>query len=277
VRAAVEACNDIVGEGAVMSLRLRDEGELRKLGIMIDPSDPSKAIPIGQSADRQASAPAINGSFGSAAEDRPDGRAEPSGETKSASPQSAESFARETSPGPVDDVSGLDDQAFLAGMRQECACFRELDANYPGRYHRLGTYAIESDKRFGEEATRQALRAEGINRTIAYYAREIAQLYTYEQAIRFPSGRAIIRAIPPKQPRNPKSKPVSGADHPTAPPRKPAEAGPAASGENVLERFIELGIRVKELLGDGALDQAIEQIRAHVAETFEEAFVEVTP
>jgi hypothetical protein len=177
----------------------------------------------------------------------------------------------------VANVSGLDDQSLLAGMRNECATIRALDSNYPGRYHRLGTFEIESDRRFGEDATRNALRAEGINKTLANFAKRIAQLYTYEQAVQFPSGRAIIRSLPPIQPRNPKSKPVSGADHPTAPPRQPAEAGPAASGENVLERFIELGIRVKELLGDGALDQAIEQIRAHVAETFEEAFVEVTP
>jgi hypothetical protein len=36
-----------------------------------------------------------------------------------------------------------------------------------------------------------------------------------------------------------------------------------------------MGKRVKELLGDDALDKAVEEIKAHAAETFDEAFVEV--
>jgi len=43
----------------------------------------------------------------------------------------------------------------------------------------------------------------------------------------------------------------------------------------VLDRFIQLGIEVRKLLGDEALDRAVEQIKAHAPETFEEAFVEV--
>jgi hypothetical protein len=48
-----------------------------------------------------------------------------------------------------------------------------------------------------------------------------------------------------------------------------------ADDETILDRFIRLGIEVRELLGDEALDKALEQIRAHVPETFEDVFVEI--
>ena len=48
-----------------------------------------------------------------------------------------------------------------------------------------------------------------------------------------------------------------------------------ATTENIVDRFVRLGIEVRETLGNDALDQAVEQIKAHVPETFEEAFVEV--
>lgn len=118
--------------------------------------------------------------------------------------RTVESFARETSAGAVRNVADWDDQAVLAGMKAECGEIRALDANYPGRYHRLGTFILESTKRFGGDAVRQTLRDEGINSTKAYWANEIALLYTYEQATEFASIRAIVRTLPPKQPRKAK-------------------------------------------------------------------------
>ncbi|HUT13541.1 MAG TPA: hypothetical protein VMY42_23840 [Thermoguttaceae bacterium] len=111
--------------------------------------------------------------------------------------RTVESFARETSAGPVGDISNWDDQAILAGMTVECAEIRALDSNYPGRYHRLGTYILESTNRFGADAVRQMLRAEGINRTTAHWAKGIARLYTYEQARRSkaicPERRQVVQ------------------------------------------------------------------------------------
>jgi hypothetical protein len=218
----------------------------------------------------------------SAAQGRPEGRTGSDTEKQTPqpadcdAPRHAESFARETLPGPVVNVSGLDDQALVAGMDAECEAIRMSDRNYPGRYHRLGTYAIESNRRFGEDAVRSMLRAERISRTVAHWAVRIAELYTYEQAVQFPSARAIIKTLPPRQPRRPKEKPRSnptggGDRHPAG----PLETPPAANDEDILDRFVRLGIEVKETLGDAAFDKAVEQIRAHVAETFEDAFAEV--
>lgn len=49
----------------------------------------------------------------------------------------------------------------------------------------------------------------------------------------------------------------------------------AANDEKLVEKFIRLGIEVRELLGDEALDYAVKQIKSHVPETFDEAFAEV--
>lgn len=83
----------------------------------------------------------------------------------------AESFARETSSGPLENVANWDDQAVTAGMKAECGDIRALDANYPGKYHRLGTFILESTKRFGGDAVRQVLRAEGISRATSLLGR----------------------------------------------------------------------------------------------------------
>jgi hypothetical protein len=61
----------------------------------------------------------------------------------------------------------------------------------------------------------------------------------------------------------------------TASHKSPQIPPSAANGENIVGRFIQLGIEVRALFGDEALDQAIEQMKAHVPETFEEAFAEV--
>ena len=61
-----------------------------------------------------------------------------------------------------------------------------LDSNYPGRYHRLGTLIIEGRNRFGDENVKQSLRQEGIDSTRAWRAEQIANLYTYDQAVAFP-------------------------------------------------------------------------------------------
>jgi hypothetical protein len=274
-----------------MSLKFKDEEAMRKAGIVIDPNDPSKAIPIGQLADRQQDATVVDGQRCDAAREPNElGRdntpvpasepntkkAEVSLPTVTDAPQSAESFTRETS-GAIGDLANWDDQALAAGMRAECAALRTLDANYPARYHRLGTVIIESTKRFGEEAVRLTLRAEGISTTRAYYAKEIGRLYTYEQAIQFASFRAIKQTIPPKQPRrskrNHKVNMAGDGDHrrPVPPPDPPDPV----TDEDILDQFVRLGIEVKELLGDEALDRAVEQIKAHVAETLEDAFAEV--
>ena len=61
------------------------------------------------------------------------------------------SFTRETSSGAVGEISTWDNQAVLAAVKKECAELRALDAGYPGKYHRLGTYIIESTQRFGAD------------------------------------------------------------------------------------------------------------------------------
>ena len=121
----------------------------------------------------------------------------------------AQSFARETSADQTIELSNWDDKAIVAGIRAECAALRELDTHFPGRYHRLGVYIIETRKRLGNDAVIQILREEDIDRIRAWRAEQIAQLYTYEQAAQFPSLRAILKTLPQKQPRG--KKPVSTA------------------------------------------------------------------
>jgi len=194
------------------------------------------------------------------------------------SPGTTESFARETSSGPVGDLSTWSDGAVLSGMKQECEAFRALDANYPGRCHRLGTFIRESKKRLGEEATRAELRGQGINKTMAHWAERIAELYTYDQAVQFPSARAIIRTLPPRQPRSPKKNPKAGligGDHRGGAPSDPPQVPAAVTEETLLERFVQLGIEVRQLFGEDALDKAVERIKAHIPETFEQVFAEV--
>lgn len=189
------------------------DNELTNYGLALDPCDPRKAVPIGEVVDRQQKA--LEGDKAS-----------------------AESFARETSNGAIEDVANWTDQAVLAGMATACAEIRNLDASYPERSHRLGTFIIESKKRFGGDATRQRLRAEGISGTRAYYAEEIARQYTYEQAVQFPSDRAIKRTLTPKQPRN--RKVAKQTDCQAAAPQEPTQD----TDETALERFIQLGIEV---------------------------------
>ncbi len=138
-------------------------------------------------------------------------------------------------------------------------------------YHRLGTLIIESNRRFGDAVVRQTLLAEGISRTKAHWAMEIARLYTYEQAVGFASVRAIVKTLPPKQPRKANPRATGEDNQHQEPPHRP----PRATTQPDLDKFIQLGIVVRERLGDDALDQAVEQIRAHARESFEESFVEV--
>jgi hypothetical protein len=264
-------------------LRIKDENELVKLGLRLDaadptkagsldgPSNPSRVVSIGQAADLQQGA--------TSAENLP-GNAKSNTEIKQPatddSPRSAESFTRETSTGTVGDLSTWDDQAVLAEIKKECADIRVLDGSYPAQYHRLGTLIIEARKRFGDENVKQSLRQEGIDNARAWRAEQIAKLYTFDQAAAFPSLRAILRTLPAKQPRDSKSKLKGGGDHQATVPQKPPQIPPsAANDENIVGRFIQLGIEVRALFGDEALDQAIEQMKAHVPETFEEAFAEV--
>jgi hypothetical protein len=197
---------------------------------------------------------------------------------EAASPQIVESFARETSLGAVGDISTWSNEAVLTGMKQECEAIQSLDTNYPARYHRFGTFILESKKRFGEETTRQELRREGIDRTQAWRAEQIATLYTFPQAVAFPSLRAILKTLPTKQPRKkePEAKPNGGGDHQGNTPQKPSQVSPVAVTEGTaLDQFIQLGLKVREMFGDEAFDEAVALIKAHVPETFEEAFAEV--
>ena len=115
------------------------------------------------------------------------------------------SFTRETSSG-VGDISAWDDLALLAGMKKECIELHALEAQFPGRYHRLGTFIVESRRRFGDDRVKHDLRQEGIGDTRAWRAEQIATLYTYEQAVAFPSLRAVLKTLPAKQPREKKAK-----------------------------------------------------------------------
>ena len=120
---------------------------------------------------------------------------------ETASSHAAEPFTRESSSGAVGDISAWDDQAVLAGIEKECEELRAIDFNYPRQYHRLGTFIIEARKRFGDEAVKQDLRQEGIDSTRAWRAEQIAKSYTFDQAVAFPSLRAILKTLPPKRPR----------------------------------------------------------------------------
>jgi hypothetical protein len=230
-------------------------------GIVLAPNDPSKPVLVNNLADHQQAQVSAQSST------------EATHPAEADAPHSADSLARETSDGPVKDVVNWDDQAVLAGMKAECADFRAIDANYPGKYHRLGAFIIELTTRLGADDVRQMLRMESISRTTAYRAEQIARLYTYDQAVGFTSVRAIMRTLPQKQPRQTKRR--------TKDNRRPAELQnprrdpPADTAATMLDQFIQLGIHVKELLGDAAVGQAIEQIKNHVIETFDEAFREV--
>jgi hypothetical protein len=179
------------------------------------------------------------------------------------------SFTRETS---ADAISAWDDPTLLAGIQQECADIRGLDACYPAQYHRLGMLCVEARKRFGDDQLRQILRREGIDSTKAWRAEQIAKLYTPQQATTFPSLRAILKTLPARQPRRPKTNPQSHTDQSTAP---TVQTRPSVADADILESFVQLGIKIRDIYGDEALDRALEQIRQPVSETFEKMFVEI--
>ena len=264
-------------------LRIKDENELVRLGLRLDAADPTKVVSldgpsnlsrvvsIGQAADLQQ---------GATSAENQQGNAKSNTEIKQPAtddfPRSAESFTRETPTGTVGDLSTWNDQAVLAEIKKECADIRALDASYPAQYHRLGILIIEARNRFGDENVKQSLRQEGIDNVRAWRAEQIARLYTFDQAAAFPSLRAILRTLPARQPRDSKSKPKGCGDHQTNVPQKPPQIPQeAANDENIVDRFIQLGFEIREVFGDEALDQAVGRMKAHVPETFEEAFAEV--
>jgi len=122
-------------------------------------------------------------------------------------------------------------------------------------------------------ALQQILRREGIDSTKGWRAEQIAKFYTLDQVMEFPSLRAILKTLPPKQPRHPKTDPQQRADEPTA--TTVQTQPPAANDDDIMESFIRLGIKIKDIYGDEALDQALEQIRSHAPEAFDEVFVEI--
>jgi hypothetical protein len=253
-------------------MRFKDEKQLNKYGIAIDPADPTRAVPIGQSVDGQQETHLAENLVCSV---EPNAGAEPA---ECNVPSLVQSFARETLSGPVGNLSNWDDQTVMAEIKKECAEIRATDANYPAQYHKLGVLIIEARKRFGDENLRQVLRQEGIDGTRAWRAEQIATLYTYEQAVAFPSLRAILGTLPRKQPRDKKPKPAlkSGSDHPGATPAEPVHVAlPATADDNIVESFVTLGVKVKELFGDDGLDQAVERIKNHTSDKFDDVFVEV--
>jgi len=231
-------------------LRIKDENDLRKHGPQIDPCDPTQAISIHQ-------------------EDPPAVMSDVAPQDNDATSDSA-SFTRETS---TDAISTWDDPTLLAGIQKECEEIRDLDSCYPVQYHQLGALCIEARKRFGDDNLRQILRREGIDSTKGWRAEQIAKFYTLDQVMEFPSLRAILKTLPPKQPRHPKTDPQQRADEPTA--TTVQTQPPAANDDDIMESFIRLGIKIKDIYGDEALDQALEQIRSHAPEAFDEVFVEI--
>ena len=151
------------------------------------------------------------------------------------------SFARETLPVQrLEDISRWDDEAVLVGLKAECAELRALESSYPAKYHRLGEFILEGNKRRGDREIREMLRAEGISRTVAYRAEQIARRYTLEQVVQFPSVRAIVRTIPAKQPRQRKEPELREA---AVSPERHAENPPSTSSA---ERPPSVGKRVRE-------------------------------
>jgi hypothetical protein len=244
-------------------MKFKTEEEMHKYGIGIDPLDPNRVVPLSQLVHSQKTA------ADSVADERV-GPGDAHQETSVVSTSSDGSFARKTCRD-AGNVATWDDQSIMTGIKAECAEIRSIEAHFPGMYHRLGTLIIESNRRFGDAVVRQTLLAEGISRTKAHWAMEIARLYTYEQAIEFPSVRAVVKTPPPKQPRKPNSKATAANNQRQEPPHSP----PVIATQPDLDEFIRLGILVREHLGDEALDQAVEQIKAHARESFEESFGEV--
>ena len=307
-------------------LRFKDESDMRKHGLAVDPEDPTRAVSIGQLVKanwtRTATSPTgetslrkvmppevskvsraklplprlyrlaagksrhrssarrtkiSNDKTAISPPARPTTEATAAQDAGSAPPRTTQSFARETLVA-IGDISGWDDTSLLTGIQKECEAIRGLDSNYPARYHRLGTFRIEGRKRFGDEHVTQVLRQEGIDGTMAWCAEQIATLYTFEQAAAFPSLRAILATLPVKQPRKPKPKagPAGDGGNQGAVLHEPHQGPlPVATEETITDRFVRLGIELRESLGDEAFHQAVERIKTHVPETFEDAFEEV--
>jgi hypothetical protein len=167
-----------------MPVKFKSETEMLKFGLALDPSDPSKAM----AARNMATLVSNN----------------------AADPGNGHSITRDnTLKTQTGEISALDDHAIDEGIRTACAAIRELEVHFPDKYHQLGTFIIEGRKRFGDENLLQIMREEGIDKMKMWRAERIATLYYYEEAVKFPSLRAILKTIPQTQPR--KKKPVSAA------------------------------------------------------------------
>jgi|WetSurMetagenome_2_1015567.scaffolds.fasta_scaffold799687_2 hypothetical protein len=70
------------------------------------------------------------------------------------------------------------------------------ETNYPGLYQQLGATIIEAKSHFGNGQVVQFLREQGIDGRTMCLAVQIARRYSYEQAVQFPSLRAIMQTIP---------------------------------------------------------------------------------
>ena len=259
-----------------MSLRMQSESGLRTLDRAVPPHDSSEVMPVGELPWPDTGGEKVDEDLEAARRSRSLCVHSFTRETVDSHVERSDEAATAELSGPdgsVDKVSSWNDERLWTGIKDECEEIRLLDSHYPGRYHRLGTLILEAHKRFGDEATRQVLRQEGIDSTRAWRAEQIARLYTYEQATGFPSLRAILGTLPAKQPRVPKSKQAGGEHEPSVLHHTPQCS--SVSAPSILESFVQIGIEIKATLGDEAFDQAVEQIRAHVAESLEDLFVEV--
>ena len=269
-----------------MPLKIKNEQELAKYGIALNPSDPSQAVALetlqeGKEMERgkKPSAP------------------EESEEFASEAPHEDGSLTRENSDADVP-VASLADDILTQGLRAVSAEIAATDAKYPTLYHRLGTFIVEAEKRFGSARVLQMLREDGIDKTRASRSRQIAEVYTLEQVREFPSLRAILATLQITQAKTKRRPKAPGSVNRTQKPPTTGvgvpeglddgeEASRHGSGHrdhvapldtienDLLDQFVQLGLEVLQRLGEEALKRAVEKINAYTIEPFEDAFEEV--
>jgi hypothetical protein len=238
--------------------RVKDEKGLEKVGLALDPNDPNKAV-LMKRLDGQhcPTATDIEKSVADSAVAVPFDAIPPTVKGR---------FTNETSSEAIDDLSTLDEDTLLTGLEKTWKEITALDSKYPEKYHRLGEYCLEVRRRYPGDGLKDILQKKGINKTKAWRAEQIAKQYTREKAAAFPTLRAILAELPSKQPRQKKAQiiPKAGSVQPPSAPPEPDAAPQPTTGENILDMFVQLGIEIRETLGEDALDDAVGQIRNHI-------------
>ena len=218
-------------------LRVKDEKELAKCGLVIDPSDPTMAVPIGQQTPTSTNGLPGNGNGTAHAGSEPSAKTETaqaaanvadspivvpshSAPANGNGAHDTASFTRETLVGPVGDLSNLDDQAITTGMRSEGAAISAMDADprYPARYHRLGKYIIESKKRFGEKDVAQLLRKKELTAPAHGGPSKSRRSTALTKQLRFPLCGQYYEPFRPGSPESPRRSPRAAAT--AKPPRR---------------------------------------------------------